>query len=110
MPLIDIRQAFQLSETQKAANTTRSKVRARVEHVFGEASGGPAATTLVLAGRRNATSAPTIADKPVINAVIRDIVSSTQMTFKQRDMIYLIMLLFQLSGQATLSALLFGAA
>ena len=28
-----------LSEAQKAANTTRSKVRARVEHVFGEKNG-----------------------------------------------------------------------
>ena len=30
----------QLSEAQKAANTTRSKVRARVEHVFGDQKNG----------------------------------------------------------------------
>src|SRR3954465_15062436 len=29
-----------LSEAQKAANTTRSKVRARVEHVFGDQKNG----------------------------------------------------------------------
>ena len=30
----------ELSEAQKAANTTRSKVRARVEHVFGDQKNG----------------------------------------------------------------------
>lgn len=31
---------LELSEAQKAANTTRSKVRARVEHVFGDQKNG----------------------------------------------------------------------
>jgi IS5 family transposase len=44
-----------LSETQKAANTTRSKVRARVEHVFGHqenSMGGKIVRTIGIARAR----------------------------------------------------------
>ena len=43
-----------LSEAQKAANTTRSKVRARVEHVFGDQKNGMGAEIVRTIGPRGA--------------------------------------------------------
>ena len=53
-----------LSEAQKAANTTRSKVRARVEHVFGDQKNGMGAElvrTIGIVRTRGKTSFTTCA-------------------------------------------------
>jgi hypothetical protein len=47
---VNIASEFTLSEAQKAANTTRSKVRARVEHVFGDQKNGMGAELVLTIG------------------------------------------------------------
>ena len=60
-----------LSEAQKAANTTRSKVRARVEHVFGDQKNGMGAKFVRTTGRsRIPTDISTVCHDGSLGALI----------------------------------------